>query len=111
MSNKLYNLSVQNADAAFKQWCKEQEIPLHGIEHVITWEEWDDGIGVYFFLQNIQDVTSLRPEKSQQMKDIYLKFLLDSEYPFEKFPNVVFEVDSDENVRKKYGGSYFNRLR
>lgn len=111
MSTQLFNESVKKADATFSEWCKEHAIPLHGIEHVITWQKWDDGIGVYFFLHKIEDLMKLRPEKSQEMKEAYLKFLSESGYPFEKFPNVVFEIDSDENVRKNYGGSYFNRLR
>ena len=45
------------------------------------------------------------------MKEVYLKLLKENGYPFEHFPDVVFEIDSDENVRKNYGGSYFNRLR
>jgi len=32
-------------------------------------------------------------------------------YPFDKFHNVLIEIDSHENVVKNYGGSYFFRLR
>lgn len=66
---------------------------------------------VYFFLLNNSDVKELKPGTTEEMKALYLKFLKESGYSFEDFPNVVFEIDSDENVRKKYGGSYFNRLR
>ena len=111
MNKEQYNQSVQNADNAFTKWCKNNEIPLFKIDHVITWEKWDDGIGVYFFLPDVSDVKKLKPEKTEEMKTIYLGFLKEFGYPFENFPNVTFEIDSDENVRKNYGGSYFNRLR
>jgi hypothetical protein len=111
MTKERYNQSVRDADKAFVSWCEENAIPLYKIEHVITWEDWDDGIGVYFFLPNMTDVENLRPKQSDEMKHMYLKLLNDSGYPFVKFPNVSIEIDSDENVRKNYSGSYFYRLR
>lgn len=111
MSKERYNRSVSDADAAFSRWCGERGVPLHTIEHVVTWEAWDDGIGVYFFLRTISDADALSPDQREHMKNAYLGFLEDAGYPFGEFPNVVFEIDSDENVRKNYAGSYFHRLR
>ena len=111
MDHSKYNRSVSSADQAFKDWCASENIPLHGIQHVITWEDWDDGIGVYIFMETMWQREKLRPEKIDEMKNRYLAFLREFEYPFDKFPNVVFEFDSDENVRKNYAGSYFYRLR
>jgi len=111
MNKEQYSQSVRSADDAFREWCKGNSIPLHKIDHVITWEQWDAGIGVYFFLPKDSDVKGLKPDKAEEMKTVYLMFLKESGYPFVDFPNVVFEIDSDENVRKNYGGSYFNRLR
>ena len=111
MNKPNYNQAVEKADRAFEKWCSKNRIPLHKIEHVITWEDWDDGIGVYFFLQNISDVEELQEGQAEKMKNIYIEQLRNNNYPFEKFPNVVFEIDSDENVRKNYEGNYFYRLR
>ena len=111
MSNERYNRSVECADDAFAGWCEARSIPLHGIQHVITWEDWDDGIGVYIFLHTMAQVEALRPENIDEMKYRYLAFLREYDYPFDRFPNVAFEFDSDENVRKNYAGSYFYRLR
>ena len=111
MDNSKNNLSVSSADQAFKDWCASESIPLHGIQHVITLEDWDDGIGVYIFMETMSQREKLRPDKIDEMTNRYLAFLRDFEYPFDKFPNVVFEFDSDENVRKNYAGSYFYRLR
>jgi len=111
MSNQQYNDSVEKADKAFTHWCEGNDIPLHGIHHVITWEDWDDGIGVYAFLHDIADVEELQTAQVEEMKNTYLEYLTKYGYPFETFPNVAFEIDSDENVRKNYSGSYFYRLR
>lgn len=111
MDNTKYNQSVEKADKAFEKWCVKNKIPLHGIQHVITWEKWDDGIGVYIFLNKINEVDKLKSNAIDKIKQIYIKLLKEYNYPFDSFPNVTFEIDSDENVRKNYGGSYFNRLR
>ena len=111
MNRDNYNRSVSSADQAFKGWCASKNIPLHGIQHVITWEDWDDGIGVYIFLETMKQREKLGSDEIDEMKNCYLSFLRDFGYPFDKFPNVVLEFDSDENVRKNYAGSYFYRLR
>lgn len=111
MNRDNYNRSVSAADEAFKDWCASKNIPLHRIQHVITWEDWDDGIGVYIFLETTSQRDKLKPDQIDEMRDRYLAFLRGFGYPFDKFPNVVFEFDSDENVRKNYAGSYFYRLR
>jgi len=111
MSRDNYNRSVESANKAFTRWCATRNIPLHGIQHVITWEDWDDGIGVYIFLHTIDQIEGLRSDEIEEMKNRYLEYLRKFDYPFDKFPKVVFEFDSDENVRKNYAGSYFYRLR
>lgn len=111
MSKNDYDRSVTLADQAFKDWCRSNDVPLHGIRHVITWEDWDDGIGVYIFMETMSQRDRLSLDEIDEMKSRYLEFLRDFGYPFDKFPNVVFEFDSDENVRKNYAGSYFYRLR
>ena len=111
MSKQDYNNSVERADKAFARWCQDNDIPLHGIKHVITWEEWDNGIGVYIFLHTLAEVESLSTGRIDEMKSTYRSYLREHKYPYDKFPNVTFEIDSDENVRKNYCGSYFFRLR
>jgi hypothetical protein len=106
-----YNLSVQNADAGFTKWCSEKDIPLFKLHHVITWEDWDNGIGVYIFLDKQSDVRKLKNNQIEEIKSKYMDLLKEHDYPFDKFPNVIFEIDSDENVRKNYSGNYFFRLR
>ena len=111
MNKNDYDRLVALADQAFRDWCSSNDVPLLGIQYVITWEDWDDGIGVYVFMETMSQRDRLSPEEIDEMKRRYLSFLREFEYPFDKFPNVVFEFDSDENVRKNYAGSYFYRLR
>ncbi|MBI1325699.1 hypothetical protein GC170_21250 [bacterium] len=111
MSKYDYDRSVALADQAFRDWCSSNGVPLHGIRHVISWEDWDDGIGVYIFMETMSQRDQLSLDVIEEMKSRYLTVLRDFGYPFDKFPNVVFEFDSDENVRKNYEGSYIYRLR
>ena len=71
----------------------------------------DVDIRVYIFLETMAQRENLRPEEMVEMENCYLELLRNACYPFDKFPNIVFEFDSDENVRKNYAGSYFYRLR
>lgn len=106
-----WNKSLERTDEEFKRWCRERKIPLHVIHHVVTWEYWDNGISVFLFLERDSDLEILSHKDKEDMKDAYLKFLENHGYPFLQFPKVVFEIDSDENVRKNFEGSYFFRLR
>jgi hypothetical protein len=75
-------------------------------EHPAAWDSTRDhvgGLGRWNWRVHIPG--------NDEMKNCYLSLLRDFGYPFDKFPNVVFEFDSDENVRKNYAGSYFYRLR
>ena len=106
-----YNNSVKKTDIELQDWCQTRGIKIFRIEHVITWEDWDDGIGVYIFTKTNKELNNLSEKYIENLKSEYLNGLKRNNYPFDKFPNVVFEFDSDENVRKNYEGSYFYRLR
>jgi hypothetical protein len=56
-------------------------------------------------------VEALEASQVEAMKTTYLDLHRKYEYPFDKFRNVVFELDSDENVHVNYCGNYFFRLR
>ena len=111
MDKENYNKSLTKTDSDFEDSCSAKQIRSHSIHHVITCEEWDDGIGVLILLNKIKEVTHLKKQSSNEIKETYLDSLNRHQYPFENFPYIVFEIDSDENVRKNYGGSYINQLR
>ena len=106
-----YNKSVKVTDSEFINWCETKGILIFRIEHVITWEDWDDGIGVYIFTETNKELNDLTKKDKDYLKSEYLNGLKRNNYPFDKFPNVSFVFDSDQNVKENYEGSYFYRLR
>ncbi|SFH25796.1 hypothetical protein SAMN05421739_108112 [Pontibacter chinhatensis] len=106
-----YNNSISKTDIIFFDWCETNGIPIFKIHHVVTWEDWDNGIGIYFFTKTNRELKDLSEVEMEELKMKYLEFLNINNYPFSKFPNVVFEFDSDQNVTENYEGNYFYRLR
>ncbi len=109
-AKKEWNQSVVNTEKDFINWSENQEIKIFKVQYVITWEDWDDGIGVYIFVKTNVELEKIENQKSL-LENKYKEFLKNNNYPFDKFPNVCFEFDSDENVQKYCRGSYFYRLR
>ena len=110
MSNP-YNDSIKNTEAEFLNLCLNKGIPIFKIHYVATWEKWDDGIRVYIFTKTIKELQVLYSEGLNEIKLVFLEGLRKNNYPFDSFPNVVFEFDSDQNIQENYEGSYFYRLR
>ncbi|EAS19578.1 hypothetical protein BBFL7_00124 [Flavobacteria bacterium BBFL7] len=106
-----YNKSIKKTDQEFINSCKKNGVLIFRIEHVITWEEWDDGMGVYLFTKTNDELKELNKKDIENLKTEYLSGLKRNDYPFDKFPNVVFDFDSDQNVQENFEGSYFYRLR
>jgi len=103
---------IELAKQNLLRWAKEKSLPIHGIEFVATFEEWDDGIGVWVFYENESDLGEGNENGiSKRIKTKYLSLLKEYNYPFKKFPKVGFEFDSHENVVKNFQGNYFYRLR
>ncbi|MEX0996266.1 MAG: hypothetical protein WDZ45_04395 [Flavobacteriaceae bacterium] len=48
---------------------------------------------------------------TEKVKKEYLRILEDLNYPSNYLDQVIFHIDSHENVVKNYEGSYFYRLR
>ena len=91
-----YNKSVKKTDNEFIVGCQSKGITIFRIAHVITWEDWDDGIGVYIFTKTNKELKELSESDMENLKVEYLSGLKRNNYPFDKFPNVVFEFDSDQ---------------
>jgi hypothetical protein len=87
-------------------------ISIHSLHYVATFEDWDQGIDVWVFFKDDSDLRQHKESgATSTLEAAYLRILRRLSYPFEKFPDVRFHYDSDENVRLRYEGSYFNRLR
>lgn len=103
---------IQKAREALIQFALARNLTIHSVEYVAAFEDWNKGIGVFVFFHTDSDLRAhTESGTTQVLKEKFLAILAELEYPFEKFPNVHFDFDSDENVRKNYGGSYFLRLR
>lgn len=104
--------SLDPARRAVLSWAASQHIPLHSIEFVATFEDWDDGIGVWVFYEtNAQLEQGFGDGTSERVKARVVEELRSASYPFAEFPNLVFEFDSHENVVLNFQGNYFYRLR
>jgi len=87
-------------------------IRIHSVHYVATFEAWDSGIEVWIFFQTDSDLREHKEANAtKSLEAEYLRILRQLDYPFERFPDVGFHFDSDENVRQNYEGSYFDRLR
>src|SRR5262249_39020225 len=104
--------AIEGARTRFLDWARALGFVVFRVEYVATFEPWDDGTGVYVFFN---DDAALSEAKNcgflDRAKEAYLTFLREEGYPFSTHPKVVFEFDSDENVRKNFEGNYFFRLR
>ncbi|MBW8384246.1 MAG: hypothetical protein K0M69_17215 [Youngiibacter sp.] len=112
MKNNKYWAILNKAEISTIAWSKMEGISIFRIEYVATFERCDNGIGVYvFFKTDKEKEESEITDFNRKVRQYYLDFLLELKYPFDRFPNVVFFFDSDENVSRNYTGSYFFRLR
>ena len=103
---------IENAGAATMAWARGSSLPLHKIDFVASFEPWDKGIGVFVFYGTDSDLERCTREGTNVLVEArMLKELKTASYPFEAFPQVLFEFDSHENVQKTFQGSYFYRLR
>lgn len=112
MSNKKCWDIIDKARIRTIEWANEEGNPIFRIEYVATFESWDNGIEVYVFYRNEEHREKLENGGfNNKIKEHYLLLLEEYKYPFDKFSNVKFFFDSDENIKKNYEGSYFFRLR
>ena len=104
--------ALERARQEVELWASFRKLPLHRIEFVATFEDWDDGVGVWVFLTTDADLRRAKTENlTGELSEVMLTALREADYPFDTHPKVVFEYDSHENVKLNYQGSYFYRLR
>ena len=103
---------IEKAREALVQFAHARDIVVHSVEYVATFEDWDSRLGVFIFFPKDSDLRAHAKSGATTILEKEFKaILLKLEYPFDKFPDVYFEFDSDENVQKNYEGNYFFRLR
>lgn len=94
------------------RWARRREIPIHRVELIAAFEEWSKSLGVLVFYESDSEVGRFADDgTSKSIEDQFLEILGDLKYPFDKFPDVIFDFDSHERVEREFGGSYFDRTR
>lgn len=74
--------------------------------------QFGESLEIYvFYTSNKILLHNLQNGTTENIKTFILKELNESGYFKEFGNNVLFVFDSDENVKRKYGGNYFLRLR
>ena len=102
--NKIKDLTIS--------WAKSVDIKLHNIQTVVPFVLTDKSLGVWLFFDNDQLVQTYNKNGvTDNVKQKYLDFLKNDNYPADYLAQVTFFVDSHENVVKNFEGSYFYRLR
>ena len=112
MDKNKYWETIKKANDQTMEWLRSMGQSIYCIHNVATFESWDKGVEVYIFFQD--EIKKQEAEQAgyyDQIKQFYLSSLMQLDYPFKKFPDVVFIYDSHENVVQNYEGSYFFRLR
>lgn len=103
---------LEKAKVLLVEFAREKKIVIHSVECVATFEDWDSGIGVFIFFPKEADLRVHANSGMTALLENEFKAILSKlKYPFDKFPDVCFEFDSDENVQKNYEGNYFWRFR
>jgi hypothetical protein len=93
-------------------WAARERIPLHRVEYVAPFVESDLSLSVWLFYDTDRSLAEwARNGGSDRLGRQFLIILSELGYPDELAAQVGFQLDSDENVRNNFEGSYFYRLR
>ena len=94
------------------EWSSTIGAPIHRIEYVATFEDFDDGIEIYIFFDTAENLRAFSKDRLTEAIEKEFKLRLRAtNYDFSAFGRINVVFDTDENVRRRYGGSYFDRLR
>lgn len=110
-NNEFWSI-LKSAEKELISWDSLHSINIYRIEYVAIFEDWSDGIEIYIFYKTEKEKIQVQEEGYiDKVKGHFIHLLKKYNYPFVQYPNVVFTLDSDENVKLNYEGSYFLRLR
>lgn len=99
---------VKIARGKMQEWAEINECPIYKVEFVPI-----DGEILYvniFYLKDSELKQYTENGAVEKTKQEFLKILKEMGYMDEFNDNIVFEFDSDENVKRNYDGNYYYRL-
>ncbi len=103
---------IKKAETLLMTWATANDVKLFRVEFVVPFGLTDKSVTVWLFFDTEEVVAAYEANGiTQKVKDQYLIFLNELDYPKDYLKEVSFYVDSDEHVKKYYQGSYFYRLR
>ena len=93
-------------------WTMQNEIRLHWVDYVVPFVLTDKSLTVWLFYDTDKTKSDYEINGTNEIvKNQYLHFLTKLGYTIDYLKEVTFYIDSEENVKKNYEGSYFYRLR
>jgi hypothetical protein len=93
---------------------RSKEIRLQNVETVSCSEDWCRTLGVWFFYESDLEVEVHKKDGTNEwLKKTFVRELDAAKvnFRFSELPEISFEFDSIENVKKNYQGSYFLRMK
>ena len=103
---------IEKAEQLTLEWTKTNNIKLFQIEFIVPFVLTDISLQVLLFFDTNKILDDYKADGTVELvKQQYLNNLILLDYPKNYLNEVTFEIDTDENVQKEFGGSYFARLR
>jgi hypothetical protein len=91
---------------------KLNEIRLQTIECVVPFLLTDKNLAVWLFYDTEETKREYETNGTNDLvKNQYLHYLTELNFPADYLKEVTFHSDSDENIKKNFEGNYFHRLR
>jgi hypothetical protein len=93
---------------------RSKGIRLQNVETVSCSEDWRRTLGVWFFYESDLEVVVHKKDGANEWLEKTFVRELDAakvNFRFSELPEISFEFDSVENIKKNYQGSYFLRMK
>lgn len=103
---------VERLKKLILDWTKQNEIRLHTVHCVVPFVLTDKSLSVWLFYDTDKTKSDYEINGTNDLvKNQFLHLMVELNYPTDHLKEVSFYIDSDENVKKNFEGSYFYRLR
>jgi hypothetical protein len=111
MKNQDYVNIVTSSRRKFLHWTKEKYVRFKSLQHLFPKDEGKLEITNIIFYNKDSDINEYDKDGSTSTIIKKFKELLQlNGLPMIVIDAMVFEIDSDENVKLNYDGNYFNRI-
>ncbi len=103
---------IEQAENELREWSIDQNIKIHRIEFVVPFVLTDRTLAVWIFFETDRMMEKYKCDGTTEIiQSRFFDIMKDIGYPEDYVTQIVFCIDSHENVVSNFEGSYFNRLR